>query len=148
MSVSVSSILSRTRGPTLYVGEECRGNCITGPWVICRSRICITGYDPPYACACFSRYQRSRTARAQSLTQSPSIHSYVNLVLGARDDLMVSALSNYNMATLITQHIIHGATGKYYCLGLCLQCVRQRSTRKYHVCEQMARKSHRSLSGR
>ena len=41
-----------------------------------RRHICITGYDPPYACACFRRYEPLRDA-SQSLTESPRVNFYV-----------------------------------------------------------------------
>ena len=39
-------------------------------------RICIIGYDPPYACACFRRYKPLRDA-SQSLTECPRVYFYV-----------------------------------------------------------------------
>ena len=38
-------------------------------------RICITGYDPPYACACFRLYEPLRDA-SQSLTERPRVNFF------------------------------------------------------------------------
>ena len=51
-----------------------------------RGRICITGYDPPYACACFRRYKPLRDAsQSPSPTECPRAYFYVLLGLGLRD---------------------------------------------------------------
>ena len=65
------------QGPNPLSKEECRGNCVTGSRVIGRGRICITGYDLPYACACFRRYEPLRDAR-QSLTERPSVNFFTS----------------------------------------------------------------------